>query len=221
MGDTDFVELGPIDLNNPLLISGFTGPGLIGPTVLTYIIDQLALPQVGYFKSRLFPPITRIIKGVPQSPIRIYTDNKRNLILMVSDVFLQNDFTNIVGSDIFDWCLEWEVSEILSINGMAFIETPNMGNLCFGYSTGKSRYLNHNTIKQLNDGVISGLDSVLLQKSIEHNKLWTTILTTTPKVSALDPQAVIVNLELIDKIFRFKVDLGKIKNEFKAMRLRT
>jgi predicted ATP-grasp superfamily ATP-dependent carboligase len=220
MTETSVIEFESIEINEPLLFTGFTGPGLIGPTVLSYIVEQLDLKKVAYVKSSLFPPMTRIIKGVPQYPIRIYADKKSNALFMISDVFVQNEFTDSVGSRIFDWIKGIQVSEIISINGMAFIDIPKAQHVVFGYSTGDSKYLPPGRIQPLIDGVITGIDSIILHKSLESNTIWTTIMTTTSEISGLDPSAIMKTLETMKIVFNLDIKMDKIRKDFQRMRAR-
>lgn len=220
MSETKVIETEPIKMQNPLLFTGFTGPGLIGPTVLSYIVEQLNLDQVAYFKSSLFPPMTRIIKGVPQYPIRVFADKKKNQLFIISDVFVQNEYTSQVGSTIFKWIKEQNPLEIISINGMAFLDIPRMKNMIFGYSTGNSSYVIHHKIQPLVDGVITGIDSAILHKSLESDTVWTSFMTTTSELSSLDPTAILKTLETLKDIFRFDIKMDHIRKDFQRMKTR-
>ncbi len=217
MTETETVELASFQMKKPLLFTGFTGPGLIGPSVLTYIAEQLEMKQVAYVKSSLFPPITRIIKRVPQHPIRIYADNKKNILLMISDIFVQNEYTNTICSHIFEWIKKQDIPEIIAINGMPFMDVPNVKHIILGYSTGNTKYLPQTGIRPLVDGVITGMDSSILHKCLESNILWTCLMTTTKELSGLDPSAVIKSLETVNHVFNFNVNVGKLKKEFQKI----
>src|SRR5918996_750650 len=52
---------GPVKLNNPLLIAGFPGPGLIGSISTSFIIESLRMRQIACVESEFIMP------GVPQS----------------------------------------------------------------------------------------------------------------------------------------------------------
>lgn len=220
MTETEIIEPTPIQMKKPLLFTGFTGPGLIGPTVLMYIAEELEMKQVAYIKSTLFPPITRIIKRIPQPPIRIYANYKKNILFMVSDTFIQNEYTNKISSHIFEWIEKKDVPEIISINGMPFMSTPDGKHIIFGYSTGDTKYLPQTGIHPLNDGVITGLDSSIMHKCLESDIIWTSLMVTTRELTGLDPSAVIKSLETVTHLFKLDANIGKLKNEYQKFQTR-
>jgi predicted ATP-grasp superfamily ATP-dependent carboligase len=218
--EVEIVELEPIHIEKPLLFTGFTGPGLIGPTVVMYIIQELGAKQVAYVKSTLFPPITRVIRGVPQPPIRIYADYGKKMLFMISDTFIQNESANKISTKIFEWIKNKGINEIISINGMPFIGLQNIKHIIFGYSTGNSKYHSQPGIYPLNDGVISGMDSVLLHKCLESEIIWTSLMVTTRELTGLDPSAVIKALETVTQVFKLNVNTEKLKNEYQKLQPR-
>ena len=63
-----------IKLNNPLLIAGFPGPGLVGSISINYVIKKLDMQQIFCFESEFIVPGVIFMDGKLHHPFRIYSN---------------------------------------------------------------------------------------------------------------------------------------------------
>ena len=53
---------------NPVVIEGFPGIGLIGNIASQYIVNKLEMDYLGAIDSRFFPPLSVLVVGSPTCP---------------------------------------------------------------------------------------------------------------------------------------------------------
>ena len=140
MSDTDYddsdvkIVTKDIKLENPVLIEGFPGIGLVGNIASQQIIDELDMTYVGSIDSRYFPPIAVLYEGLINMPVRIYESIEHNLIIVVSDIPINPSVSYDVSKALVEWAKSINVKEIVSIAGIA---TMGEEHKVFGAATDK------------------------------------------------------------------------------------
>jgi uncharacterized protein len=61
LGDNVKITTKPISLENPIIVEGFPGIGLVGNIASQHLIDELDMEYIGSMESKYFPPIAVFI----------------------------------------------------------------------------------------------------------------------------------------------------------------
>lgn len=205
----DIAEIGPIKKSQPIVFTGFTGPGFIGNTALLYIARQMGYKQRAHVKSHLIPPMMLLIEGEPTPVFRIYGDKGNKTMLIVSEALIDPENAWKIGIKLMEWLREKGVKEIVSIEGMPF-GTPEGERPIFGYSS-HGRDFSHVDVRPTNEGGISGLNAVLLEEATKHKVPWTTLFVPTSQAQSIDYGGAADLIEALNRIFKFGVDTSLLR----------
>jgi len=205
----DIVEIGPVKCNQPIVFTGFTGPGFIGNTALLYLARLKEFKQRAHVKSHLIPPMMLLIEGVPTPVFRIYGDKGNKTLLVVSEAMITPENAWIIGIKLMEWLRAKGAKEIVSIEGMPF-GTPEGERPIFGFST-HGRDFSHVDVRPTNEGGISGLNAVLLDEAMKYKVPWTTLLVPTGQAQTIDYGGAADLIEALNRIFKFEVDTSLLR----------
>lgn len=117
----EFVKINveALECKNPTIICGFPGMGLVGNIVAQFLMDQFQMKPCGYVESRLFPPIAIIYSGLAKSPVRIYENPQREIVIIFSDIPIDPLISGEVGRSIIKWAKSVNPKEVIAIAGLA------------------------------------------------------------------------------------------------------
>lgn len=176
MEDVSIVELKKEDLEGATVIDGFPGVGLVGSITANYLINTLKLEQIGIMRSRHFPPLTVVHRGVPMSPVRIYAGQQvckgdicDQIVVFVSEFSPQEKLIRPMASTMLDWVKKQKCARIISVEGFRSAEETEKEKEPDVYaiaSTDSSRELiteNKDTVP-FEYGTVSGISGVLLNE---------------------------------------------------------
>jgi uncharacterized protein len=204
----DFVKIKveKLESKNPTIICGFPGMGLVGNIVAQFLMDQFQMKLCGYVESRLFPPIAIIYSGLAKSPVRIYENPQREIVIIFSDIPIDPLISGEVGRSIIKWAKSVNPKEVIAIAGLA--------------TTGEERRVfaagaTEEDLKKVKDkalifevGTISGVPGVVLNECLNGNIPAICLLGETRGANP-DPRAAAEVVKAIANIYgwEIKVDL--------------
>lgn len=81
-----FTKLTELDAEEPTLIEGFPGIGLVAAIAVDQITDQLQLKHHGNIVSEDFPPVTAFHAGRVRTPVRVYAGATPPVMTLQSDI---------------------------------------------------------------------------------------------------------------------------------------
>lgn len=128
----------PVDLEEPTLIEGLPGVGLVGKIATDHVVETLDMTLIGNIDCEGLPEIA--IYGEDsrdvEFPVRIYADVDRNLLALQSDVPVSREHSPEFARTVTDWIAETG-SVPLYLAGLA-LEDQDPGNVpsVFGIATG-------------------------------------------------------------------------------------
>lgn len=173
MEDVTIIDLKEMDLDGATVIDGFPGVGLVGSITANYLINTLKLEQIGIMRSRHFPPLTVVHRGVPMSPVRIYAgqqvcrkDMCDQIVVFVSEFSPQEKLIRPMASTMLNWVKRQKCARIISVEGFRTIEKEEEPVVYAIASTDSSRKLiteNKDTVP-FEYGTVSGISGVLLNE---------------------------------------------------------
>ncbi|MGH2670881.1 MAG: proteasome assembly chaperone family protein, partial [bacterium] len=109
-------EFKAMDLSGATVIDGFPSVGLVSTICANYLIDVLALEQVGILDSPSFPTVAIVRNGVPMFPVRIYGGH--GLCVFVSEFQPDKDLVRPIAQTILDFAVRKKCRTIISPEGL-------------------------------------------------------------------------------------------------------
>jgi uncharacterized protein len=106
-------------LTYPVLLAGFSGPGMIGSICTNYIIEHLQMHQISYVDSEFILPAVIYIGGNLRHPFRIYANDVGNVCVMVCEVPIINLGIYSVLNTVVKWAKNIGVKEIIVLEGVS------------------------------------------------------------------------------------------------------
>ena len=166
-------EINPINVENGILINGFPSSGITSAIATESMINTSNFELGGIIDSERFPPISIIKNGMPNYPVRVFTNNDLKVAVFSSYLTLDVSLHRSAARLMLDWAKEKKASLILS----SITVKGTMGTEIFGVaSTGSARgklvsagisVVENATVPgisgvQLNEGMIHGQDVIVL-----------------------------------------------------------
>jgi uncharacterized protein len=203
-GDNDVkIITKPIKSENPVLIEGFPGIGLVGNIASQQIIDELEMTYIGSIDSRYFPPIAILYEGLINMPVRVYESEEFNLIIVVSDIPINPSVSYDISKAIVEWAESINTKEIISIAGIA---TMSENHKVFGAAT------NTEMLERIKDkvevfqmGTISGISGSFMAECLIRGIPAISLLGATQSQNP-DPRAAAVVIDVLNSLYGFEID---------------
>src|ERR671921_1963869 len=119
------VRQNKIRLNNPILIAGFPGPGLVGSISTSHIIEQLHMHQIACVESEFIVPGVIYIAGKIRHPFRLYSNQEGNVCVLVCEAPIMIQGIHSVLDTVVKWAKENEVREVMVLEGIPLEGIPD------------------------------------------------------------------------------------------------
>jgi len=204
------INVRQIKSEKPFVLACFPGLGLISTIVSSYLVQEAEPPLVGFFESRWLPPVVATQNGIAQPPVRIYEMDEKNLLIIHSDVPILPaavfDFT----VSIAEWVKELNVSEVLSVAGVATMTDQKR---VFGAAS------DENMLKRIKDrveifkfGTISGIAGTLLTECAIRDIPALTLLGETRGVNP-DPGSAAEVIRVMNDLYGWDISVEKLEAE--------
>ena len=114
-----------IKLNNPILIAGFPGPGLVGSISTSHIIEQLHMHQIACVESEFIVPGVIYIAGKIRHPFRLYSNQEGNVCVLVCEAPIMIQGIHSVLDTVVKWVKDNEVREVIVLEGIPVEGIPD------------------------------------------------------------------------------------------------
>ena len=179
MSDIELIEYKKTDLSNSLLIVAFPTVGLISSIAGRYIVENLKLKEIGAIISKDFMPATVIRNSRPSPPVRIYAGEKtcgpdgtcEQLAVIISEFMPPYNIIKPLADKILEWAEQKGCKAIVSVEGTHAIgEKKKMDVYGIGSNKKMIDFLKKYKIKNTKDGMITGVNGVLLYQGAITNK---------------------------------------------------
>jgi uncharacterized protein len=223
-----------IKLNNPILIAGFPGPGLVGSISINYIIKKLEMHQIICFESEFIVPGVIFMDGKLRHPFRIYSNLEGTICALICEAPIMIHGMHSVVDALAKWAEDIGVSEVFVIEGMAIQRVSNTDidaqqilssqRNPIILSSDESKNVHSNTIKKnlninsLIEGsttFIGGISGGLLSSCLSHNISCSVIYIST-QAGIPDPDGAAITIELLKNTIgndNFNIDTTELRKE--------
>jgi uncharacterized protein len=121
---TQVVELVKREYDHPKIIGGFVGTTMAGLLSVGYIIEQLKMHQVAHVKSPHIPPVAVFVGSKLRHPFRIYSNDKGDLLAIISEVPVRDDGLYDISDAIIDWAKRIGATDLTILDGIPVNDIP-------------------------------------------------------------------------------------------------
>jgi len=209
-GDNVKITTKPISLENPVIVEGFPGIGLVGNIASQHLIDELDMEYIGSMESKYFPPIAVLFNGIINMPVRIYESKEYNIITVISDIPIHPTISYEVSKVLMDWAQSINVKEIVSIAGIATMSSEEK---VFGAATNDdmlNRIKDHVEIFQV--GTISGISGSVMTECFMRDVPAMSLLGETNSPNP-DPRAAASVIRILNLIYDLPIDTDNLMEQ--------
>ncbi|SFM76597.1 proteasome assembly chaperone family protein [Methanolobus profundi] len=192
-----------VQSENPVLIEGFPGIGLVGNIASQQIIDELKMEYIGSIDSRHFPPIAVLYEGLINMPVRIYESTEHKMVMVVSDIPINPVVAYDISKALLTWAKSINAKEIVSLAGIA---TMSEENKVFGAAT------NMDMLERIKDkvelfqmGTISGISGSIMGECLVREMPAISLLGSTMSQNP-DPRAAAVVIDVLNLLYEYGIN---------------
>jgi uncharacterized protein len=181
MDDITILEYKKMDLSNSMLVIAFPTVGLVSSIAGRYIIDSLKLNEIGTIISKHFMPTTVIHKSNPSPPVRLYAGKKtcgpdgscEQIAVIISEFMPPFQIIKTLVDKILKWSDEKGCKTIVSLEGIHAIgerKKEQIQVFGIGSTSDMKKLLKKYKIKEIQEGMITGVNGVLLYEGALINR---------------------------------------------------
>jgi len=184
----------PLSLENPVIVEGFPGIGLVGNIASQHLIDELDMEYIGSMESKYFPPIAVLFNGIINMPVRIYQSKEYNIITVISDIPIHPTISYEVSKVLMDWAQSINVKEIVSIAGIATMSSEEK------------------VFEIFQVGTISGISGSVMTECFMRNVPAISLLGETNSPNP-DPRAAASVIKILNVIYDLPIDTDNLMEQ--------
>ncbi len=203
--ETRIVEQEKIQFNHPLVIGGFAGMSGTGFIASSYIIEQLSLHQIAHVKSPHIPPVSVFIGKKLRSPFRIYSDEKGELLVLVSEVPVDNDGMYEISTAIASWLLKIEPKDFVILDAIPTQTISTNNTVMCVANEEKLKFFTEKGIDTAPSTILVGMTGAMMNECVTVGLQASTLLTESP-TNVADPGAVLSLIEALKKAYSLTID---------------
>lgn len=209
MAETDYIDNNvkiittEIQSENPVLIEGFPGIGLVGNIASQQIIDELKMEYVGSIDSRHFPPIAVLYEGLINMAVRIYENVEHKMVMIVSDIPINPVVAYDISKALLTWAKSINAKEIVSLAGIA---TMSEEHKVFGAATNIDMLeMIRDKVELFQMGTISGISGSIMGECLVQEMPAISLLGSTMSQNP-DPRAAAVVIDVLNLLYDYGIN---------------
>ncbi|MFO7796033.1 MAG: proteasome assembly chaperone family protein [Promethearchaeati archaeon] len=222
-GEKSFIVIEEEDVEikeNPTLMFGFAGVGLLGPIIANEMIEQIQdIKEIGYVASDMLPPIATFHHGELMHPFRIYYTQKYNIILGISEVPFQiSSAYNDLAKTLCNWSQSEEIKakEIITFQGIPKKGMIDEFPVYYAAQENSSRRLDQLNIEKVDKGIITGAEATLVNIALT-SKLEPIVLFT-PVYQIATPEGAASIIEKLNQIYGMNIETKELIEKGKEIK---
>lgn len=205
---TRMIETKEVELDEPVLLEGFPGVGLVGTIATQYMFHQMEFEQVAKMESEDFPPVAVVHDGMVRLPIRIYENREHNLLLVVSELPIHPTISNDVANRLVEWSKEKGVKKLVSLAGVGGMSKQQ--DRVFAAATSEPAMDGvPDDVQVFEEGNIAGISgSIMVSCSLKD--LDALCLLGETQVYAPDPRSASQVIRVLNEMYGIDVDTSEL-----------
>lgn len=212
--ETKVVEQEKVAFRNPTVIGGFVGTTGTGFIAASYIIERLHLHQVAHVKSSHIPPVSVFIGGRLRTPFRIYSNEAGNLVVIISEVPVDNEGLYEISGAITSWISEKNPGDFVILEGLPVQQIMSEHTVYCVANEEKLKQFTKIGIEAAQSTLITGMAGALLNECMSHGIRGATFLTPSP-ANIPDPGSVLALIQTVNNAFSLNIDTSILEESVK------
>ncbi|MFC7198810.1 proteasome assembly chaperone family protein [Halospeciosus flavus] len=212
--DVTFHRETELGAEEPTLIEGLPGTGLVASITADYVTTHLDLEQHGTLRSEAFPPAASFADGLVQDTVRVYSGTDPDVMTLQSDVPIPPVAFPAM-SDCIHEDLAEEFGRVIFVAGIP-AQTDEQRSDVFGVATTKElrAELEENDIEiAQEDGVVGGVTGSLVN-TCHQEDVPATLLLVRSEPRLPDPGAARAVIEnALEPLVDFDIDTGELAEQ--------
>ncbi|TFF88122.1 MAG: proteasome assembly chaperone family protein [Promethearchaeota archaeon] len=202
-----------VKFNNPLIIEGFQGIGLVGTLSAQYMAQKLGLKRIGYVKSEGIPSLALLVNGKLLNPVKIYVNKSKDLIIIESELSIPRKIIYELSEEIAKWAKKIKAREVICMEGIAVKEEERNYEV-YGFSTDAKilKKITSDGVKKLDNGIVIGMSAALLL-NCKDIKVPATCLMVESRPNFPDGKAAAALVKKINELYDFKIDVKELQTQ--------
>ncbi|MGQ4910844.1 MAG: proteasome assembly chaperone family protein [Candidatus Thorarchaeota archaeon] len=208
--EAQVVQTKEIDFEQPLLVCCFPSAGVVGTIAANTLIEQFEMEEMAHLRSRYIPSAAIFMDGRLRHPFRIYGDRKRNLLVVTTELPVQEMGLYAVSSALLDWAAGVGVKETVVLDGIPVEGLPSNRKVLFAAEEEKIPELSSDEgMEILSKGIISGIAGSILSETMCREMVGFALLT--PAIAVVpDPEGAVQLLEALNRLYNLDVPLKEL-----------
>ncbi|MFW6110745.1 MAG: proteasome assembly chaperone family protein [Thermoproteota archaeon] len=207
------------ELNDPLVILGFAGAGLVGGIAVSHIIDQLDMKEIAHVKSIYMPPAVVFMEGELRHPFRIYSNDEGDLAAVVCEVPLRSDGSYPIAATLLDWIEEKNVKELLILEGAPVRGLPKKRKAFCAAEPEKRRECEEKGVEMTSTGIIRGIAGSILNECL--TRKITGVVFLVPAAAFMpDPEGAATLIETLNRVYDFDIQTDSLLDKAEEIKQR-
>jgi len=158
-----------LELDDPVLVEGLPGVGLVGKIAADHLIDSLGMSYYASVKCDGLPRLAMYAEDdfEVRPPVRIYADEQRDLLALQSDIPISQEAAEEFAGCVTNWLAEQRVTPVF-LSGLPTDEKAAPPAMYGVASAGGSELLTDADVSRPpENGLISGPTGALLSRAAE------------------------------------------------------
>ncbi|HRW83169.1 MAG TPA: proteasome assembly chaperone family protein [Methanothrix sp.] len=201
---------------NPVVIEGFPGIGLIGNIASQYIVNKLEMDYLGAIDSRFFPPLSVLVGGVAHMPVRIYEKADLGVVVISSDIPVHPAASYDVARGIVSWAESIGAREMVCLAGITVMSDQQR---VFGAATTEEMLEKiKEKVEVFEIGTISGISGSVMNECLLRKVPAICLLGETHSM-APDPRAAVVTIKMLNTLYGLDADTEELEERAEEIEL--
>ncbi len=209
--DAEVVQTVTLELDQPLLVCCFPSAGVVGTIAANTIIEQFDMREIAHVRSKYIPSAAVFLEGRLRHPFRVYGHEKRNLLVVTTELPVADEGMYAVSSALLDWAAGVGVRETVVLDGIPSQGIPTNRKVLFVAEEEKIDELSKDPeMEILKKGIITGIAGSILSETLCRDMVGFALLT--PAIAVVpDPEAAVLLLEALNRLYSVGVDTTELK----------
>lgn len=204
----EYVSKKEIKYNEPLVVVGFPGIGLVGSIASYHILKNLKLDYLGHFEDPMIPGIMIVEEGIAYPPVRVY--GREDLIIFFSDVMIPPELVHDLSKITVDILKKANPKMVVTLEGFASMHPEKI----FWVSSSEEvlKPLINEEISALELGMLGGISGILMKKCNDVEIPSACLIVETVGLRP-DPRGASKIIEILNKNYGINADTEELIKE--------
>jgi uncharacterized protein len=217
VSEVSIIEIGEVKLNEPLVILGFVGPGLVGGIAVAHIVEKLKMEEIARVRSKYTPPAVIFIDGQLRHPFRIYANSEGSLCSIVCETTIRFDGAYQISSVLLDWLEAKKAKELVVLEGLHVQSLPKENRAYCAAESEKLKACLEKGIKPITLGIIQGIAGSILSECLIRKITGLAFLIPTIAFTP-DPEGAALLIDALNKVYSLGINTEDLLKEAEKIR---